>query len=60
MTILKFPAELQEQVFNLIGGLSKDDKLEFTIKLKETISPELLEKLKALNVQYLQPVNQQT
>ena len=55
MTILHVPDEKKEAVLALIGGLRKEDKIEYTLKLKDTLSDDILEQLKEIGVHYLTP-----
>lgn len=56
MTILQFPQEKADEIMPLISPLSKEDVIEYTIKLKTTLSDEKLEELKKLGVVYMTPV----
>lgn len=55
MIILTFPASLQGQILPLIPTMRQED-ISITVKVREEIKPEVLEKLKEMGVKYLKPV----
>lgn len=56
MTIIKFPDELQEAVFELIDPPKEPGSVELTLKLKDTLDESTLNQLKEIGVKFLTPV----
>jgi len=56
MTVITFPIEIQKEVYAITGMPPAEVPIEITIKWKETLSNEVLEKLKLLGVRFMTPV----
>lgn len=56
MTIITFPIEIQEEVYQITGQPASTEPIDITVKFNDTLSEEILNKLKNLGVKYLTPV----
>lgn len=56
MTIITFPIELQEQVYQITGNPASTEPIDITVKFNATLSDEILNQLKNLGVKYLTPI----